>query len=299
MTISSSLPAEKNELFLKNSDGSFYELKSRSMEGWDIDWQFFIDDIRKNCFGVYQSEVPSENYGQIDETTQELINLFHVAVEKKDMKYADEIIEIIVKNNSNYLLDALSLYNELGRLDFALHNAIKDKNLFSSIILAHYKKDINTKRDGHEVVWLALASGCPRPYKTPIELALEVNMVELIPYLLMKNANLYNMRSIGFLLEGEENLDYLKELDYKSERRVCVKTKKVFFPVSMNRTFIGDLIARNRLDIIEILQKTSIIDWNKACCNAMNIYFSPLQFALVIKRFEIAQFLIDHGAKIE
>lgn len=41
------------------------------------------------------------------------------------------------------------------------------------------------------------------------------------------------------------------------------------------------------------------MDWNKACCTITGKNFTPLKFALAIQRYEIAQFFIDHGARIE
>lgn len=70
-------------------------------------------------------------------------------------------------------------------------------------------------------------------------------------------------------------------------------------PGGFFRTFIGEIICKNRIDLIEILQKMFSVDWNKKYCTAVGKDFTPLQFALTIKRYEIAQFLIDHGARIE
>jgi hypothetical protein len=146
-------------------------------------------------------------------------------------------------------------------------------------------------------------AGYSRIGKTLLELALEVDMIEIIPYLLMKKAEPYFMRPVGFFFPGEEDLDYMKDLGYKIEKKTCVKSKQdylaVMAPGCFSRTFIGELIAKNRIDIIKILQKMSTVDWNYKCCNALGMGFTPLHFALTIKRYEIAQFLLDHGARIE
>ena len=68
---------------------------------------------------------------------EDLLNLFHIAVENGDVKLVTEVIDALLKdkNSSKNLLDALAKYNEQGRVDFALHNAIQDKNLLASVIL--------------------------------------------------------------------------------------------------------------------------------------------------------------------
>lgn len=239
----------------------------------------------------------------------DLLKLFHIAAENGDVKLVTEVIEALLKEKSNNknLLESLAKYSEKGKVDFALHNALKDKNLLASVILAHHAKDVNTRK-GYDAVWIASNHGCSRRSKRPLELALESNMIGMIPYLLMKNADIYTTEAVEFLYEEEENVGYIVELGYEAKKEICVKSKKVFFHVSpfkFSRTFIGEVISKNRLDVIEILQKTietlqkKPVDWNKTCCTVMGTNFTPLQFALAIKRYEIAQFLIDHGARIE
>lgn len=241
---------------------------------------------------------------------EDLLNLFHLAVENGDVKLVTEVIDALLKdqNSNKDLLEALAKYNEKGKIDFALHNAIKDKNLLSSVILVQHTKDINSRLPYSESVWKATNHGVSRLNKTPIELALEAEMIEIIPYLLMKSANPHLMKDIVFLFEEEEKTEYLLDLGYSLERKVCVKTNKPFYLINANslsisRTFIGELICKDRLDIIKILQywKHKGIDWN-ATCFASKLHgktFTPLQLSLAIKRYEIAQFLIDHGARIE
>lgn len=241
---------------------------------------------------------------------EDLLKLFHLAVENGDVKLVTEVIDALLKDkNSNHnLLDALARYNERGKIDFALHNALKDRNLLSSVILVQHTKDINSRFPYSEAAWITANQSVSRPNKIPLELALEAEMTEIIPYLLMKNANPHIMVEISFIYEDEENPNYLTDLGYRFERKICVKSKKAFYPVNANglsisRTFIGELICKNRLDIIEMLQvwKKNLIDWNSVCFTAKlhGTNFTPLQLALAIKRYEIAQFLIDHGARIE
>lgn len=238
---------------------------------------------------------------------EDLLKLFHLAVENGDVKLVTEVIDALLKdkNNSKNLLDALALYSEKGRIDFALHKAIKDKNLLASVILVRHTKDLNIREES-EIMWQTSGqgyAGSGREGRNPIELALEVNMIEIIPYFLMKKADPYLMRSVNFFHEGEENLNYLKDLGYEVQKRTCVKSRKeylaVMAPGSFSRTLIAEVIVKNRIDIIEILQKMFPVDWNKKCCTAVGRDYTPLQLALTIKRYEIAQFLIDHGARIE
>ncbi|MCE5315984.1 MAG: hypothetical protein LLG04_01295 [Parachlamydia sp.] len=234
---------------------------------------------------------------------EDLIRLLHLAVENKDLTLVREVIEalLVSENNSKNLLDAISKYNEKGKIDFALHRAIKNKDLLSSVVLAHHAKDVNTRyNDG-----MAGGARVGRDGKTPIELALDVDMIEIIPYLLqIKNANPYLMRKITYIYEDEDQINYLKDLDltdFHVTRKICTRTKKPFFDFTFpfTRTFIGDAIAKNRLDFIEVLQKAKF-DWNKICVTGGSIgTFTPLQYALFLKRYEIAQFLINHGARIE
>jgi len=65
-------------------------------------------------------------------------------------------------------------------------------------------------------------------------------MIEIIPYLLMKNADPYPINDVSFLYEEEENPEYLQELNYKVEKKVCVKTGKAFYrlPTFNNFNFI-------------------------------------------------------------
>jgi len=234
----------------------------------------------------------------------DLLRLFHLAVENGDLKLVTEVIDALLKdkNNSKNLLDALAKYSDKGKIDFALHKAIKDKNLLASVILIQHTKDLNARQE-NDNVWLSANGGTWRSGRIPLEISLEVNMIEIIPYLLMKNANPYLMRTVNFFYEEEENLDYMAKLGYGVEKRTCAKSKKAFSllkaPAGFLRTFIGEVIAKNRIDIIEILQQMSLVDWNKKCCTTNGRDFTPLQFALTIERYEIAQFLIDHGARIE
>lgn len=230
----------------------------------------------------------------------DLIQLFHLAVENRDVKLVKEVVEALLKldNNNKNLLDALAKYSEKGKIDFALHNAIKDKNLLASVVLAHHSKNVNTRKDQEFFTCVGA-----RDAKTPIELSLEADLIGLIPYLLMKNANPYLMRTITYVYEDEEeNLDYLVELGFTGKKQICAKTQQVFFHIptyyNFQRNLISDAIVYDRLDVIEILEKTKI-DWNKHCMLYGNINFTPLQLSLAAKRYEIAQFLIDHGARIE
>jgi len=228
----------------------------------------------------------------------DLIKLFHLAVESGDTKLINEVIEALLKmeNNSKNLLDALAKYSENGKIDFALHNAIKDKNILASVILAYHSKDVNTRKAKETCNCVPV--NIHRDAKTPIELAFESDMIELIPYLLMKNANHYLMRDVAFLYEGEENLDYLIYL-FPLVKKTCRTTNKVGYETSgFQRNLISDSIINNRLDVIETLNKAKT-DWNRICCKAMGSFYTPLQLSLAIKRYDIAQFLIDHGVRIE
>ncbi len=259
------------------------------------------------CFSCFNSPL-------IANETDDLLQLFHLAVENKNLELVKEVIEALLKleNSSKNLLEALAKYSEQGKMDFALHKAIKDKNLLASVILTYHSKDLNTRKPGNEVIWISLQGtskgGVVRSNKTILELALESNMVELIPYLLMKGANPNIISDIAFLHEGEEESNYMREFDCEIKNITGKEPRKniiIFYNptrrvnVSYKRTFLGEAIVKNRLDIIEILQKMIIKDWNKVCCTIDGIDYTPLQFSLAIKRYEIAQFLIDHGARIE
>lgn len=237
----------------------------------------------------------------------DLIELLHLAVQSSDLKLVNDVTEIILKqeNNNIKLLEAIAKYGSKGKIDFSLHKAIKDKNIFASILLIPHTKDVNARQET-EYCWRVNGSGYSGTYtegKNPLELSLEVEMIEIIPFLLMKTGNPHIDRKIGFFIEQEENLDYLQHLGYSVSKKTCAKSRKeclqISAPGGFSRTFIGELICKNRLDIIEMLQKMFKIDWNKNCCTALGINFPPLQLALAIERYEIAYFLIEHGARIQ
>lgn len=244
--------------------------------------------------------------------TDDLLQLFHLAVENKNLDLVKDVIEALLKseNSSKHLLEALAKYSEQGKVDFALHNAIKDKNLLASVILAYHAKNLNTRKPGSEVIWTSIQGkskgGVSRINKTLLELSLESNMVEIVPYLLMKGANPHVFSDINFLYEGEEDPNYMKELGFEVRNITGMDPKIpiiIFFKTNCNanykRSFIGEVIAKNRLDIIEILNNLNVNDWNFICCKVNGTDYTPLQFSLAIKRYEIAQFLINHGARIE
>jgi DNA polymerase III epsilon subunit-like protein len=227
---------------------------------------------------------------------EDLIDILNFAVECKDIKLVKEVIESLLKmeSNSKNLLDALAKYSEQGNINFALHNAIKDKNLLASVILVNHTKDLNTRK-GTE--YCNCVSTGQRDQKNPIELAFEADMIGIIPYLLMKNANPYGLRKVTFVYEEEENIDYLNEFRYVAKNHPTTK-KVVVETHNFSRNIIADIIIHNRFDVIELLEKTAI-DWNKPCCMIWGKNYTPLQFSLATRRYEIAQLLIDYGVRIE
>lgn len=254
------------------------------------------------CFACFVAS-PLKSY--CENVDKELVELFYLASEVGDVKLVNDVVQAIARQGNDNLLDALAKYSEKGKIDFALHNAIKDKNVIASILLAHHAKDVNTRKLVSEVVWTnqsgASKSGVSRPSKSPIELALDSDLIGLIPYFLGKKADIYVMNNLGFLYEGEEDPAYMEELGYPRQTRVGIENKErvIVFPMAdFKRTLMGAAICKNRLDVIKMFQKISV-DLNKTCCSLNGQDFTPLQFSLAIKRYEIAQFLIDHGARIE
>jgi uncharacterized pyridoxamine 5'-phosphate oxidase family protein len=240
--------------------------------------------------------------------TEDLLQLLHLSIEYGDIKKVNAVVAIEailnVEDSKKNFFDALAKYNEQGKIDFALHNAIEDKNILASLMLVQHTKNINA-RNGYEHAWISLNSSVSHFNKTPLELSLAKDMKEIIFYLLTKNADPYLMREIKFLFEGKDNLDYFDHLVKKPNKTICAKTKRGFFLVNppITISFIGDVIAKNRLDIIEMLQQIYPIDWRKVCCtvkyhNSTSSY-TPLQFSLLFKRYDIAQYLINMGVKIE
>jgi|GEM_PF-4999841 len=241
---------------------------------------------------------------------ENLINQVNSAVEIKDVTLILDSIDAIldVEGNAQNLINLLVQYADNGKSDFSLYNAIEDNNFLASLILTHYSKDVNKRKDGYESVYESKNPSAFRWYKAPLELALDKDMVGLIPYLLTHNANPYAMRGVSFLYQDEENLLYLEDIGVKHEKKVCSKSLKEYFSTyyydsiigrtrCMERTFIGDVIAKDRLDVLEIVDGTIQIDWDKTCCKTQMGKFTPLQFALISKRYEIAAFIIDHGAR--
>lgn len=133
------------------------------------------------CFTCFLT-VPLKSY--CEASNEDLVELFYLASKTGDTKLINEVIQTILdqENNNGILLDALAKYNEKGKLDFALHNAIEDKNILASIILTHYAKDVNTSK-GSENIYFSANPGSSRGAKTPIELVFKADMKGLIPYL--------------------------------------------------------------------------------------------------------------------
>lgn len=231
------------------------------------------------CFSCFNSPLMANE-------TDDLLQLFHLAVENKNLGLVKEVIDALLKveSNSKNLLEALAKYSEQGKMDFALHNAIRDRNLLSSVILAYHSKDLNLRKPGGETIWTSIQGrgkgGVSRANKTILALALESNMVEIIPYLLMKGSNPYIIADVGFLYEGEEDPEYIKEVGGQIKHVMGIDPKIAiiaFYNTNYKRNFICEVIAKNRLDIIEILQKTNKNNWNTTCCTLNGIDYSPLQ----------------------
>jgi len=86
-------------------------------------------------------------------------------------------------------------------------------------------------------------------------------------------------------------------------KRSCLTTKQIITATShsFERNIIGDAIAKDRLDIIELLGNKSV-DWNVPCLQIQayqKINYTPLQYALIMKRSDIATYLVSHGALIK
>jgi hypothetical protein len=234
---------------------------------------------------------------------KELIEFFCWASEVGSVRLINDAVEAIVRheNSDKILLESLIKYCENGKADFALHKAIKDKNIIASILLAHNSADVNKRKLGCETVKIDANRGVGRPFKTPIELALDSDVVYLIPGLLIKKARPHEMTEVGFFYEGEEDLGYVEELGQTMQKFEGVENKEkvfVFVGGEFKRSLIGAAICKNRLDVVEMLYRMSV-DLNNLCCISRGRGFKPLQLALAINRYDIAQFLVCHGAAIE
>ncbi len=237
-----------------------------------------------------------------------LVVLLEFAVENDDTELLKEVVTALVdakRDGSFYIIEAISKYNSAGKLDLSLHNAILAKDLSSSVILAYYSNDF-TKRLEKEVVWTQRngtgKSGSNRDGKNPVELALWADMKSLISFLISRGADIYQMRGIGFVFDEEEQLDFIKEVypDAIIAKKTCLTTGRPITATSHNfhRNLIGDAIARNQLDVIELLGKKTV-DWNIPCFKFYKgTAYTPIQYALLLKRNDIAQYLITHGAAI-
>lgn len=246
-------------------------------------------------------------------SNNDLIELLQFAIESNDEKLLKDIVNSFLdtKRKEGYeLLSAISKYNNAGKLDFAVHNAIMANDLVPAFILAYYSKDIGS-RLGQEVIWTNTngsgKSGVSREGKNPIELAFWKNMDLLIPFLINRGADFYQMRSVGFVFEEEEDLSFVREIFSNAlvVKKSCMETKRGVVSVShtFKRNLIGDAIAKNRINIIEMLGKKTV-NWNKPCLSfqiSQNYEkkYTPLQYALLMKREDIVLYLITHGAFIE
>lgn len=246
-------------------------------------------------------------------SNEELLVLLQFAVENDDEDFLKDIITSLIDANrpgSYQILSAISKYHNAGKLDYALHNAIKANDLVASFILAFHCKDINKSTES-EVEWTTRngnsKAGCSRDGKNQLELAFWHDMDALIPYLIKRGADIFHMRKIGFVYEGEEDLDFIKNLfpDALVKNYNCLDTNKKIIATShsFRRNIIGDAIAKNRMDIVEMLGKESP-DWNRPCIRFnfhpnQEVAYTPLQYCLIMERDDIAFYLIMHGAYIE
>lgn len=242
-------------------------------------------------------------------SNEELMVLLQFAVENNDEDFLKDVITSLLDANRPggcQILSAISKYNNAGKLDFAVHNAIEANDLAAAFILAFHCKDIN-KSTENEVVWTTSngksKSGCNRDGKNLLELAFWHGMDPIMPYLIKRGADIYHMRMVGFAYEDEEDLSFVKNIfpDAAILKFNCLTTKKALTASSyrFRRNLIGDAIAMNRLDIIEMLVK-NIVDWNRPCLQFDNgAAYSPLHYSLVMNRDDIALYLITHGVYIE
>lgn len=242
-------------------------------------------------------------------SNEELMVLLQFAVENNDDDFLKDVITSLLDTNrpgSYQILSAISKYNNAGKLDFAVHNAIKANDLVAAFILAFNCKNVN-KSTENEVVWVTSngnsKSGCNRDGKNLLELAFWHGMDPIMPYLIKRGADIYHMRLVGFTYEDEEDLSFVKSIfpDAAILKFNCLTTKKALTASSyrFRRNLIGDAIAMNRLDVIEMLGK-NVVDWNQPCLRFDNgAAYSPLQYSLVMNRDDIALYLIMHGVSIE
>lgn len=246
-------------------------------------------------------------------SNNELIELLQFAVENGDENLLKDIVNAFLdtKKEEGYeLLSAISKYNNAGKLDFAVHNAIIAHDLVPAFILAYYSKNIGTRLEA-EVIWTNIngsgKSGCSREGKNPLELAFWNDMKPLIPFLISRGADIYQMRNIGFVFDGEEDLDFIREIfpNVLIMKKSCLTTKRGIVATShaFKRNLIGDAIAKNRIDVIEMLGEKTV-DWNRPCLSFKisqnhEEAYTPLQYALLMKREDIVLYLITHGAFIK
>lgn len=240
----------------------------------------------------------------------ELIKLVQFATENNDMELLKDSINALMEGRREQeTVSVLTKYSEAGKLDYALHNAIKSGDLSAAFILGYYSKNLN-KRTDWEVVWTNISgknkSGNSREGKNPLELALWNGMDSLIPFLISRGSDIYQMRSFSFVFENEENLEFINEIfpDAIVRRQLCAETKKPIIATgnTVQRSFIGDLIALNRLDLIEIIGKKPV-NWNAPCLQFKEhhnlITYTPLQYALLLKRNDLTLYFLTYGATID
>ena len=124
-------------------------------------------------------------------------------------------------------------------------------------------------------------------------------MIAVVAYLLKQGANPYETAKRDFIFEDEDNCNwYVEWFGPLPSRKTCVKSHRIYLPITMEKTFISNAIAQGRLEIIQMLQELYPIDWNRKCCTIYTAPISPLKLALIHKQHEIAEFLMDHGAKM-
>lgn len=232
-----------------------------------------------------------------EKQNNDFLDIFSYAAETCDQVLIKEVLKAIMEqeNSNEIVLISLAKYSEKGKIEYALHNAIKSRDLVSSIYLSYYSKNIKASIPVEKIV----ENGLSREGKNPIELAVEFDLKSLVPYLIMKGADPYRFRKVQFLCESEEDTSYFDIFFNAPGLIVDKKTQKKFYIFNdYKRTLVADVILMNRLDILKMLSKMKV-DLNKVCLLSYDFSLKPLNLALAARKYEIAQFLLDQGVNIE
>lgn len=195
----------------------------------------------------------------------------------------------------------------------ALNKAIEAEDYRSAMALIHYGVNVSRRGSCYENIFYTHHKHNRHQMnegKTPLELAVEKNNLELISLLLIKGAKPYVTRGVSFFI-GELNFGQKAPKNYNDNNDMyytITTTEGIKATIvhsvaygaqtcGLLTTAISDAILKNNADIIEVFCSHGV-DLNDNCINLpyWHCGLRPLDFAMLNNKTEAARVLISYGA---